>query len=310
MKKYVAIMLIMVLALGLGACGDKDEVKDLVKVGDVLINQKQLDQYVELYALIQGLDLAQFNDETIISSFKASVLEELISFEAMKHYYAGQEDKVFPETIEEDLKNFLEQAKVDEGTSQFLEEKGVTDEVLTGFFYSQYYAQAYFQEVKEGMPTLEADAKKYYEDNKDSFKIDEVTASHILVAEEDLAKEILEKLKGGAKFEDMAAQYGTDGTKDVGGSLGTFGRGQMVPEFEEPAFALKPGELSDIVKTEFGFHIIKVTDKKQGVSTFEEVKASIEGNLVGEESMIKIKELKDDIGVEYLTKEYIGLEAE
>ena len=306
MKKYLAVLLILALTISLVACGDKGKIVDLVKVGDTSINSSQLDQYIELYALIQGVDLTQFPEDVILS-FRESVLEELISFEAMRQHFMGQEDTVFPETVDEDLKSFLDQSKEDEETAKFIKDKGITEEVITSFFYSQFYARAYFEEVKAGMPTLEADAKAYYEENKEEFAVDEVTASHILVAEETLAKEILEKLKAGANFEDMAAQYGTDGTKDTGGSLGTFGRGDMVPEFEEPTFALEPGELSEVVKTEFGYHIIKVTDKRQGYNTFEEVESSIEANLVGEASEVKIKELRDELGVEYLTDDYDGI---
>lgn len=305
MKKVLSILLVLVLALGFVACSDGQKQVDLVKVGDTVINSSELDQYVELYALLQQIDLSQF-DEGIVGTFKESVLEELINFEAMKQHFAGQEDKIFPETAGADLKKFLDQSKQDEETVKFIKDKGITDDVLTNFFYSQFYARAYYDEVKAGMPTIEKDAQAYYEENKELYAVDEVTASHILVEEESLAEEILEKIKSGAKFEDMAAQYGTDGTKDTGGSLGTFGRGQMVKEFEDAAFALEPGELSDVVQTKFGFHIIKVTDKNQGIRTYEEVQSSIEGVLVGEESQIKLEELRDNLGVEYLTDEYTG----
>jgi len=309
MKRILSILLVIIMVFGLVACSDKDKNEDLVKVGDEVITSSELDQFTELYALLQQIDLSQY-EEDIKVSFKKSVLEELISFEAMKQNFIGQEDKVFPETVKEDLKAFLDQSKVDEETAKFIEDKGITDIVLTNFFYSQFYARAYYDEIKADMPNLEEESKAYYEKNKALYAFEDITASHILVAEEALAKEILEKIKGGAKFEDMAAQYGTDGTKDTGGSLGTFGRGKMDKVFEDAAFALEPGQLSDVVKTQFGYHIIKVTDKKQGTRTYEEVKASIEGILVGEESQVKIKELRDQIGVEYLTDEYDGKLAE
>lgn len=77
------------------------------------------------------------------------------------------------------------------------------------------------------------------------------------------AEDVLVQIKKGASFEEMAATYGTDATKDVGGDLGWFGKGEMVPQFEEAVFALKKGQLSDtLVETEFGYHIVKVTDTK------------------------------------------------
>lgn len=90
----------------------------------------------------------------------------------------------------------------------------------------------------------------------------EVKASHILVKTEDEAKRILEELKKGASFAKLAQEKSECPSKKKGGDLGWFGRGKMVPEFEKAAFALKKGELSGIVKTKFGYHIIKVTDTR------------------------------------------------
>ena len=304
MKKLIAVLLLVVMIMSLTACGDKsDGGTDLVKVGDAAINADQLEQYLELTAFLQNIDLTQFPEESL-KSIRSQMLEDMISLETIKQYYAGKEKEVLPDTFEADLQSFLDEAKNTEGVKTFLEEKGISDETLTQFYYNQFYRDAYFKEIKAGMTTLEADAKAYYEANKDSFAVDEVTASHILVKEEATAKEILEKLKAGEKFEDLAKQYGTDGTKDTGGSLGTFGRGQMVAEFEEAAFALQPGEISDVVKTEFGYHIIKLTDKNQGTKTYDEVKETITSTLVSQEAEKKIKELKTSAKVEYLTKDY------
>ena len=90
----------------------------------------------------------------------------------------------------------------------------------------------------------------------------QVKASHILVKTETEAKKILEELKKGASFAKLAQQKSECPSKKRGGDLGWFGRGKMVPEFEKAAFSLKKGELSNVVKTQFGFHIIKVEDTK------------------------------------------------
>jgi len=84
-----------------------------------------------------------------------------------------------------------------------------------------------------------------------------IRCAHILVRKESEAKEVLEKLNKGESFAKLAEQYSIDGTRKRGGDLGTFGHGEMVREFEQAAFALEKGKTSGIVKTQFGYHIIK-----------------------------------------------------
>jgi len=306
MKKIIDVLLLVVMTVSLAACGQKQSGgTDLVKVGDAAINESQLEQYLEFTAFVQGIDLSQIPEESM-KEIKAQMLDDMVSLECIRQNYEGKKKDVLPDTIDTDWKNFLKEAKDTEVVKTFLTDNKISDETLNDFFYNQYYRQAYFDEVKAGMPNLEQDAKAYYEANKASYQVDEVTASHILVKEEATAKEILAKLKAGEKFEDLAKQYGTDGTKDNGGSLGTFGRGAMVKEFEDAVFAMKPGEISEPVKTEFGYHIIKLTDKKQGTKTYDEVKDSIISDLVAKEAQEKIKTLKSDVKIEYLTDKYTG----
>lgn len=305
MKKMIAVILLIVMMMSLAACSGskKDSGSDLVKVGDTTITASQLDQYLELTAYLRSIDLTQLSAENMKAA-KSQMLDDMVALESIRQYYAGKEDKVLPDTIDADFKKFVDQAKSTDSVKKFLEEKKISDETLQRFYYDQYYSKAFVDDTKAGMKNLDADAKAYYEANKASFKVDEVTASHILVKDEATAKEVQAKLKAGEKFEDLAKQYSIDGSAANGGSLGTFGRGAMVKEFEDAAFALKPGEISDIVKTQFGYHIIKVTDKNQGTKTYEEAKDSIVSNLVSQEAQKKILELKKQSKIEYLTDEY------
>ena len=86
---------------------------------------------------------------------------------------------------------------------------------------------------------------------------EKIRCAHILVEKESLAKEVIEKLNKGESFARLAEQYSIDGSRKRGGDLGFFGKGMMVKEFEKAAFALKKGEVSGLVRTEFGYHIIK-----------------------------------------------------
>ncbi len=115
----------------------------------------------------------------------------------------------------------------------------------------------------------EEQVKKYYEDHKKDFK--QVKASHILVNQEAQAKDIYKQLKEGADFSELAKKYSVDtGTKDNGGDLGYFTRGQMLEPFEKMAFSLKVNKFGEPVKTDYGYHVIKVLDIKDP-KKFEEM---------------------------------------
>jgi parvulin-like peptidyl-prolyl isomerase len=92
------------------------------------------------------------------------------------------------------------------------------------------------------------------------YMADKIRCSHILVAKESLAKEVLDRLARGESFSKLAEQYSIDGTRKQGGDLGFFGRGVMVREFEKAAFGLQKGQTSGIVKSQFGYHIIRRLD--------------------------------------------------
>lgn len=130
---------------------------------------------------------------------------------------------------------------------------------------------------------LEQRAREVYRAETKRFAInEEVKASHILILSttenaEAKAAEVLAELKAGKDFEELAKAHSQDpGSGAKGGDLGFFGRGRMVKEFEETAFALKPGELSGVVNSQFGYHIIKVTERKEpGKQPFEEVRDTL-----------------------------------
>jgi foldase protein PrsA len=129
--------------------------------------------------------------------------------------------------------------------------------------------------------------KQFYDTNKESLGTPaQIQASHILVATKEEADAILAELKKGGDFAAIAKEKSIDpGSKDKGGDLGFFAKGKMVPEFEEAAFALKINEISGVVQSEHGFHIIKKTAEKAAVvPTFEEKKEEIKKQLIATEA--------------------------
>ena len=136
--------------------------------------------------------------------------------------------------------------------------------------------------IVEVEPITDEEKRAFYEEHKDVFvRSGEVEASHILVDDEALAREIYIKIDKGVPFEELAEKHSTCPSKTSGGSLGKFGRGQMVPEFESVAFALEENEVSVPVKTQFGYHVIRV-DKKypQQQIEFDLIEPEIEATLL------------------------------
>ncbi|SHK52262.1 peptidylprolyl isomerase [Paramaledivibacter caminithermalis] len=129
----------------------------------------------------------------------------------------------------------------------------------------------------------EDEVVNYYNNNKESFKTPEsVKASHILVKTEEEANKILDEIEKGLDFEEAAKKYSTCPSKERGGDLGFFTKGKMVPEFENAAFSMEKGGISKPVKTQFGYHIVKLVDKKEPViNSFEQVKDQIRNFLLG-----------------------------
>lgn len=131
----------------------------------------------------------------------------------------------------------------------------------------------------------EEEITAFYEENRDRLGGGErLVASHILVESEEQAAALREKIVAGEiSFEDAARAHSSCPSREQGGSLGEFGRGQMVPEFEEACLALQPGELSAPVKTQFGYHLIRLDDKKEAaVPALAEVKEEIRATLLRE----------------------------
>jgi peptidyl-prolyl cis-trans isomerase C len=132
-------------------------------------------------------------------------------------------------------------------------------------------------------PTVtDEQARAYYDESPDLYSTTQIRASHILVKDEQTAKDIAASVKAHPeRFADLAREKSVDtASAQKGGELGMFGQGRMVPEFEKAAFALRPGEVSDVVKTQYGYHVITVTERKEGERRpFEQVKEQIRAML-------------------------------
>ncbi|MFK3961391.1 peptidylprolyl isomerase [Guptibacillus hwajinpoensis] len=194
-----------------------------------------------------------------------AVLSDLVQTKILEDKY-----DVSDKEVDAELDKIKENFETDEQLEQALQSNGYKDlEQFKVDVRKQLLAQ---KAATEGVEVSDEKLKEFYDENENLFT--ELEASHILVDDEDTAKEVQKKLEDGGDFAELAKEYSKDGSAENGGDLGVFKKGDMVAEFEEAAFALKEGEVSDIVQSQFGYHIIKL--KKKTVMPFEDAKEQVE----------------------------------
>ncbi|MGI2296037.1 peptidylprolyl isomerase [Paenibacillus sp. GXUN7292] len=210
-----------------------------------------------------------------------SILDTMINNELLEQELKAKNISFTDQDITDEIDAIKMSMGGEEQFQEALKQNNITIEALS-FNVRQ---QALVRKAHEpNTKVTDKEIEEFYEQYKDSIGgTDTIRASHILVDTEEEAKEIAEQLKGGADFAELAKEKSKDGSSSMGGDLGYFGKGQMVPEFEEAAFALEVDQVSDIVKSEFGYHIIKKTEDKKGAS-LDELKNPIRTMLIGQEA--------------------------
>jgi peptidyl-prolyl cis-trans isomerase C len=221
-------------------------------------------------------------------------LSQLVSAELL--YQAGQKLEI--KDLEKQIDDKLAQGKArygnDDGFAKAMKELDMQEKDLRDYTRRDLIISNFIEKTIVPKVTVsEEDARKFYDQNPDKFtKPEAVKASHILIGvdqkataeEKKAAREKIDKLRkelaGGADFAALAKGNSTCPSSQQGGDLGFFGKGQMVPAFEVAAFSLKPGEISEVVETQFGYHIIKLTEKKTAEKVeFKEARPRIEDYL-------------------------------
>ncbi len=150
----------------------------------------------------------------------------------------------------------------------------------------------------------EKEIEDFYQQYKENFQKPEMlNASHILVDSEEKANEVAEEIKNGMSFEDAAMKYSSCPSKEQGGNLGEFGRGQMVPEFENAALEMEAGTISNPVKSQFGYHIIKLNEKMPAsLSSIEDTKDEITNQIIRMKQQNKYMDKVSELTKKYEVK--------
>ncbi|MDR4889652.1 peptidylprolyl isomerase [Fredinandcohnia sp. QZ13] len=230
----------------------------------------------DVVASVNGVEIERDELHTSLEKFYGSqVLETLITNKIIELEAEKENITVSDKELDEELQALIDSYGGEETFTSAIEASGVTRKEVEDDI------KQFIQTKKLLEPRIEItddEVKTYFEENKDSFvQPEQVQASHILVDDEATASEVATKLADGADFAELAKEYSKDtANAEAGGELGYFGKGEMVAEFENAAFSMGIDEISAPVKTEYGYHIIKVTDKKEAKeATYEESKDSI-----------------------------------
>jgi foldase protein PrsA len=239
---------------------------------------------VETVAKVNGVEINK--DQLYNALVKAGgtqTLDSMINEELVRQ----EGDKAGVTVTDADLEKEIATVKKSFGTEEEFQQALVTYGMTLDSLKKEMTLQVQLRKLLEPQVKItDEDVQKYYDENLETLKTPEqVRASHILVKTKEEAETILADLKNGGDFAAIATEKSQDpGSKDAGGDLNFFAKGVMEEPFETAAFATKVGELSSIVETSNGFHIIKVTDHKDAATpTLEEKKEEIKETLTTEQ---------------------------
>ena len=320
MKKILSLILSLIITVSLVGCSSNKAVATVngenITLGNyekvLALNKSFMEQNYGYSNEIWSTEMEK--GKTYEDVLKDTVLESMAISEVIYQEAKKQGIEPTKDEVQKEINNFKEKIKNNEQYKKDNKEMGINDKFLE-FQYSRELANKNLQNkfIKDSNIS-DKEMKKYYDENKDDFYIDTVTASHILLKTQDdegkelsaekkkeakkKAEEALAKVKAGEDFAKVAKEYSQDSSASSGGELGTFGRNKMVTEFEDAAFAMKPGEISDIVETQYGYHIIKVTGRVDKQETYDDVKEQIKSTLAGEKYTEYVEKLKKDSKIE------------
>lgn len=250
------------------------------------------------------------------------LLNQLMAGELMYQIASKSELKDRDALVEANISNLKKTRFKDEAEFQkALKEQGMTEKDLRELIRRNVVIDAYIEKTIIPKQTVtEAEIKTFYEKNPEAFtQPEQLRASHILITVDPKAtadekqkarakiEDLLKQARAGADFSKLAQDNSSCPSSKQGGDLGYFGKGQMVKPFEDAAFALKPGEISGVVETQFGYHIIKTMEKKAPSKVaLEEVKSKIEESLkrrkVGEAVNKTLEEARKKAKIEVFLK--------
>ena len=312
-REIVVIVLCFLLSASASCAGDKSsqaqsEKKEPVREEAALVNgtaitREELEQELERVRqqfTRRGMPV----DEQRLAQLRKSVLENLINTELLYQESQKQGVSVEEGAVEEQVQMIKKQSQSEENFKKEMQRLKYSEESLKTQLRRGLAIQKLLkQEIGDRLSVSEQETEQYYKNNPAEFKQPEqVRASHILIKvapdadkqEKDKARRQIEqlraRLKKGEDFAALAKEFSQGPSAAKGGDLGYFSRGQMVKPFEDAAFALEPNQVSEVVETRFGYHLIKLSDKKAAATIpYDLIKGGLARNLKQKKVRAEIK---------------------
>lgn len=293
----------------------------MAKIGKSYITEEQINtEYTKLAANFTEEQKKTYDESTDegksnILNLKENILGSLVNAEIVKSKLSnivesykkdGKSEEeiakvtVSDEEVNEQITKIKERLGGDEKFVKALEERKITEDELKGQLKDNLYSQKFQAWFSENFKPTEEEVIAKYKGSK--LEGPEVTASHILVEKEEEAVKVKERLDAGEEFETVAKEVSKDkGSGEKGGALGSFAKGVMVEAFYNAAINLEIGKISEPVKSDFGYHIIKVTAKVDDFEKFSEnsktsIKANLERQILNSKFAEEFEKIKKEVG--------------
>lgn len=270
LKKSLALVLAFCLAVTSVACDNGEEKMEegiKAKVNDKVITQQEYDEHIAIYKKMAenqygdgAWDMEISEGQTIGNYYETNLLDQLITDLLLVDAAEKEGITITDEELQGELDDFKKYLETDEKYEEFLTNYNMSEEYLKNSLKDEYIINHYLSTKIENIEPTDQELETLFKDLRSNEK---VRASHILVDTEEEANAVIDRLNNGESFEDLAKELSKDtGSAENGGDLDYFKYTDMVQPFSEAAFNMEVGEISKPVQSEYGYHVIKVTDKK------------------------------------------------
>ncbi len=298
---FIALFLILAIAIGVAGCQQENRPTEVAIVNGEPISFDEYEEAVEMnrkrFEEQYGegiLEQEMAPGVTMLDYLKESILESMI-FERIVFQEAVKNDFLITEEELEELMIIQKSGFEDEADYlSYIESMGMTDDYIRDFIRRDETIHRYLEDFMDDLNISEEEVETHFRSNEDQFVY--IRARHILVYSLEEAEQIRSRLEAGEDFSKLASIYSEDHQSAIdGGNLDLFSKGDRVPEFEEVAFNLEVGVISQVVTTDHGFHIIKVDER---IDSYESVKEQVLSDLKNQKYREKMDQLESESSIE------------